>query len=124
MAGVEAQRASAVQKIASSENGWKERCIERRFMKALTLGLIAATLGLKALQWIRKGRGLVGSLATIDFVACCWRRFRLSIRLQRGGGLRRHSAGWRGEGRGFVGLGSGDRGSDLHGERRDDRFVR
>jgi len=37
MAGVEAERISAVQKTASMESDWGKRYIERRFMKALTL---------------------------------------------------------------------------------------
>jgi hypothetical protein len=51
MAGVETQRTSAVQKTASGESGCEERCIERRFMRALALGLTAAALGFKAMQW-------------------------------------------------------------------------
>jgi len=46
MADAEAKRTSAVQKAASSESDWGERCIEERFMKALTLGLEAMTRGL------------------------------------------------------------------------------
>ena len=54
MAEAEAQRASAVQKTASSESGWRERCIEKRFMKALTLGLEAMTRGVTEVLWRRK----------------------------------------------------------------------
>jgi len=66
MPEAEAKRASAVQKAASSESDWGERCIERRFMKALTLGLETMTRGVTEMLLEAKGRGLWGSRPTID----------------------------------------------------------
>jgi hypothetical protein len=67
VAGIEAQSASAVQKTVSSENGWRERCIERRFMKALTLAWIAAAPGLKstAVEMKNEGPKVAGQPSTL-----------------------------------------------------------
>ena len=103
MAELEAPRVSAVQKTASSESGWRERCIEIRFMKALTLGCETMMLGLTELLWRRKRRAL-GSRETIDsliipLLKTAPAKYKVTAR----NGLRGHSIAWRGAGRDLGG---------------------